>query len=260
MTAILRLAAVLAVLFSVSHSARAEGGVLVFGGNGRLGYEVVKLLLDASEDVTVFVRPTSDRSRLEGLDVSYAVGDMLNEKSVAAALRTVKPRVIIDTASARNTPGFFVTSQGYIATYAKEASVEQIIHHGSVGAGDNMEQFPHINFEPIRSRLLDKGEGEKVIMSSGLTYTIIRNAMVWPHGTPATDEVYLSEDHSTFTGVTRRDLANLTMDCLDNPTCANKVYHAVDESLPQERPSRRRGATGPGGRGAAPSPGGRGPS
>ena len=246
MAAIFRIIAVLATLFSVSHSALADGGVLVFGGNGRLGYEVVKLLLDADEEVTVFVRPTSDRSRLEGLDVSYAVGDMLDEKSVAAALITAKPRVIIDTASARDTPGFFVTSQGYIATYATAAGVRQVIHHGSVGAGDNMKQFPHINFEPIRSRLLDKGEGERVIMASGLTYTIIRNAMVWPHGTPATNEAYLSEDHTTFTGVTRRDLAILTMDCLDNPSCANKVYHAVDESLPQERPSRRRGATGSG--------------
>ena len=48
-----------------AESAADPGGVLVFGGSGRTGAFVVDELLNRGEAVTVFVRPTSDRSRLE---------------------------------------------------------------------------------------------------------------------------------------------------------------------------------------------------
>ena len=68
-----------AVMLAAATPAWAEG-VLVFGGTGLLGSEIVKQLANAGEtQITVFARPTSDRSRLDGIDVNYVVGDVLNE-------------------------------------------------------------------------------------------------------------------------------------------------------------------------------------
>jgi NADPH-dependent glutamate synthase beta subunit-like oxidoreductase len=49
--------------------------VLVFGGTGRTGVEVVRELRRQGAEVTVFVRPTSDRTPIESLGVKFAVGD-----------------------------------------------------------------------------------------------------------------------------------------------------------------------------------------
>ena len=78
----------------------ADGGVLVFGGSGQLGSEVVKDLVAAGEDVTVMVRPTSSRTRLEGLDVSYVIGDMLSDADMERILTETAYRAIIDTSRA----------------------------------------------------------------------------------------------------------------------------------------------------------------
>ncbi|MEO8225735.1 MAG: NAD(P)H-binding protein, partial [Gammaproteobacteria bacterium] len=61
--------------------------ILVLGGTGNLGAEIVRRLVDQGDRVTVFTRPGSDRARLEGLRVSYVEGDLLNEADVAAAFK-----------------------------------------------------------------------------------------------------------------------------------------------------------------------------
>ena len=60
--------------------------ILVFGGTGRLGSDVVKVLVEEGHDVTVFARETSDRYRLNAVDVEYQIGDVLDAVSVDAAL------------------------------------------------------------------------------------------------------------------------------------------------------------------------------
>jgi hypothetical protein len=103
--------------------------------------------------------------------------------------------------------------------------------HGSVGAGDNMEKFPHVGFERMREVMIAKGEAEALLKASGLGYTIIRNGMVRPDGTPATGTARLTEDDSLLGTSTRLDLAALTLQCLDNKECMNKTFHAVDGSF-----------------------------
>lgn len=68
MTSIWRVPAAIVLTVLISLPAMADG-VLVFGGTGRLGSEVVKELLKVDEKVIVFARPTSDRDRLQGLEI-----------------------------------------------------------------------------------------------------------------------------------------------------------------------------------------------
>ncbi len=216
-------------------SAAKPGGVLVFGGTGQLGARIVKLLLDADEPVTVFVRPASNRSRLEGLDLAYAVGDMLNEPDVAAAFEGGNYRAVINAVRAPITdmPFYDITS-GHVAKHAKAQGVKQIIHHGAVGAGENMALHPDVPWERVpglKRRMEDHATAERNFLRSGIPTTIIRNSRVWPDETPASGNAQLTEDQSVLTPITRADLAAMTMQCLDNPECFNKIYHARDDTL-----------------------------
>lgn len=60
--------------------------VLVTGATGFLGSHVARRLSERGDDVRVLVRTTSDRSRLDGIDLEYAEGDVTDADSVDAAV------------------------------------------------------------------------------------------------------------------------------------------------------------------------------
>lgn len=224
--------AVVTVLFS---GAALADGVLVFGGTGRLGSETVKQLIGADEKVTVFARPTSDRSRLEHLDVTFVVGDILNEGDVVAAFQQVKPRIVVDASALYEARHEEAVSN--IVTGSKAVNVEQIIHHGSVGAGDNMKMFPDIDFTNLEAVLLDKGRAEAKLIGSGLTYTIIRNGLIENDDDLSTGRARMTVDRDALGRITRRDLAAIAMNCFAAPKCFNQIFHALDDNLPVGLPT-----------------------
>ena len=204
--------------------------VLVFGGTGRLGAPIVAGVAEAGYPVTVFARASSDRQRLSGLSVDYVIGDLLDGESVREALSGREFAYVID-ASARGASAepFYADAMRNILAGLEAGSVQQFILHGSVGAGDNARQFPDIDFSRMQAVMTAKGEAEQLLIDSGIPYTIIRNAIVRRDGTPATGTATLTLDQGTFDAVTRLDLAALTLECLGNPDCLNRVFHAVDE-------------------------------
>ena len=206
--------------------------VLVFGGTGRLGASIVRLLVGAGYPVTVFARPTSDRGRLAGLDVRYLIGDLTDTDSVVEAVNGKLYRFVID-ASARDASGdwFYDSAMRNILAAVAASRVQQFILHGSVGAGDSMKQFPNLGFERMRDVMIAKGEAEALLKASGIPYTIIRSGRVRPDGTPATCTARLSGDDKVLGTTTRPDLAAVTLLCLDNQECVNKIFHAVDDSF-----------------------------
>lgn len=205
---------------------------LVFGGTGRLGAPIVELLIEAGYPVTVFARPTSTRERLADLDVDYITGDLLDGDSVTAAVNEQPFRFVIDASGKGRSPErFYDTAMRNILAAIADSDVHQFIVHGSVGAGDNVKNFPDIPFGRMMDTLQAKGEAEDMLKASGITYTIIRNGRVMKAGTPATGTGELTEDDTVMANITRLDLANLTLQCLDNPDCFNKTFHARDPSL-----------------------------
>lgn len=58
---------------------------LVTGANGLIGSQLVRTLLDAGHSVRALVRPASDRRSLEGLDLAFALGDILDPASLKTA-------------------------------------------------------------------------------------------------------------------------------------------------------------------------------
>ncbi len=213
-----------------------DGGVLLFGGTGRLGVPIAQLLVAAGEDVTVFVRKESSTEGLKGLKVHYVIGDLLDEKSIAAAFRKKHYRVVIDASAQRGAgdqvEDYYASVARAQLKYAKETGVKQFILHGAIGAGDNLQQVPQLRNLPGTSRLADKGKAEQIIIDSGVPYTIIRNGLIPKDPQPLpTQRAFLTTDLTTMGEVTRGDLAILTLDAMDNPARFNKIYHAIDPSL-----------------------------
>ena len=237
-----------------------RNGVLVFGGTGKLGVEVVKALVAAGEDVTVFTRAGSDRSALDGLKLDYAIGDLLDEKSIAATFDAKAYRALVDASANRastgkgggpdrDSNGFYTAIMTPMIKHAKRTGVKQFILHGSVLAGDNIKLFPQFAFLKGSGTLIDKGQAEIILIESGVPYTIIRHGRV-PNDPqpPPTGNAYLTTDQAVFGDVTRGDLAMLTLDVLGNPMRTNRIFHAFDPTFKMERPLPT-GPIGPGTKG-----------
>jgi uncharacterized protein YbjT (DUF2867 family) len=66
---------------------------------------------------------------------------------------------------------------------------------------------------------------------SGVPYTIVRNARLYPASQPATGNAVLTKDDSVISPITRADLARLPESCIGDPRCAKKTYPVSDPSL-----------------------------
>lgn len=233
---VLLLAAAAALISGCATSgAASRDPVLVLGATGQLGAEIVRRLAARGTPVTALVRANSDRKRLEGLDVRYVTGDVTNAADMEAAFKGQRYSAVIVALRVMNSDiHFYEKALQPLSRLAKGAGVRQIIHHGAVGAGKNLDRIDHRGWERIPGifdRLRDQGAGEDLVRASGVPYTIIRNARIYPLDTPSTGKARLTEDDTVLTPMTRADLANFTLDCLGNKACYNKTYHVRDDSL-----------------------------
>ena len=209
----------------------ADGGVLVLGGTGQLGSEIVKDLVEAGDDVTVMARPTSNRERLTGLDVTYVIGNALSEADMERIFAETSYRAVIDSSgqSRGGDQTYYEKSQKVISKWAKAGKVGQIILHGATGAGDSAKMFFTENIPEFqRVSITSKSVAENILKDSGVPYTIIRHMTLLPLETKESGKAYLTKDTTAVGAVTRDGLARLTIECLDNADCLNTTFHAVD--------------------------------
>lgn len=224
------LSVLFATVFLALSAPVAHATVLVFGGTGRLGAEVVHDLIAAGEDVVVFVRTTSDRSRLDGLDVDYVVGDLMDKASVANAFAGRDIDAVINTVALR--PGEtspYIVGEQNIDAATKGKGLAHMILFSATGAGDSKSTIPPQFYEPFKKTYEDRTVSEQIIKDSGTPYTFIRLGTV--HDKEATGSAYLIEE-PVLGPVTRGDAAELAVDCLRASRCVNKTFHATDDSLP----------------------------
>ncbi|CAG0941504.1 NAD(P)H azoreductase [Gammaproteobacteria bacterium] len=216
-------------------AAEAPRDVMVFGGTGQLGAEIVRRLVARGDHVTVFTRPGSDRRRLDGQAVRFVEGDLMNPGEIDAAFRGRRVDAVITAVRVEDGDmHFYGKLMPPLTAAAKAAGVRQFIHSSAVGAGANIGKFASAGWERVPGlldRLQDQGVGEDVLRQSGLPFTIIRNTRLWPDGTPPTGKAELTEDDGWIGPMTRADLAALTVSCLGQAACLGKTYHVRDTSL-----------------------------
>jgi len=225
-------------------AAAAKEHVLILGGAGKSGSAVAKQLVAKGHDVTIFVRATTDRSRLKGVNVNYVVGDAMNPDDVAAALKDKTFSVIFDTIQIH--PGgkdvniVLTPENSYSRIYenflpwAKRMGVKQFLNLGS-GCGDREAKDCPLS-PPLFRAAVDMTNVEHLLRNSGVPYTIIRIGALIPSNPFHPDaDLYsgksvLSTDLAKFGAALRADLDEQIVGCIGNQQCIGKIF-VIDDPL-----------------------------
>jgi uncharacterized protein YbjT (DUF2867 family) len=202
--------------------------ILVAGATGQLGSEIVKRLLDRGQKVRALVRQTSDPERVAALEKAGAEivhGDLKERPTLDEACRGA--RIVISTvsmiATGREDDSFAATDS---------AGTRQLVDAARAGGA---EQFIFVSVDT--SRIPDsplttaKREVEEHLKRSGLGYTILHPSafmeiwlgpMLFADPAAATAKVYGDGTHR-IRYVATADVAELAVQCVDNPGARNAV-------------------------------------
>jgi uncharacterized protein YbjT (DUF2867 family) len=210
--------------------ADAGHNVIVFGATGKLGTEIVRDLREHGDQVTAFVRASSDRSQLEPLGVNFVVGDVLDAASVQAAFQAGNFDAAIATIAGLSEAELDRQGNINVADAAAANRVQRVILISTVGAGDSRDAAPLISRLALSKILPQKTAAEEHFRASGLSYTIIRPGGL-PPGVVPTGRGLLSEDPATMGFIKRPDLARLVLGVLYDDRTIGKTLAAVDPGL-----------------------------
>jgi len=114
--------------------------VLVTGGSGHLGANLVRRLLDEGQAVRVLVRGDSDNRALDGLDVERAWGDLRDARATREAVRGCRrvyhcaAKVSSGAGQPREIHDCNVLGTRHLLRAALDAGVDRIVVTGSVSA------------------------------------------------------------------------------------------------------------------------------
>jgi hypothetical protein len=218
-----------------ARSATQDDGVLILGGTGHSGSYVARRLVERGEKVTVLVRPTSDRSRLAGLPVSYVVGDAMDPASARAAMEGKRFGVVFETLQFAPGDGrSWAKVYENFVPWAKRTGVGQFIALGG-GCGDREAKDCPLS-PPLYGLTVDMTRAEHILRDSGVPYTIIRIGALLPNPRQpkfdwSTGRSYLTTDLSKFGGVMRVDLNEQILGCMRASRCLDKIFVIDDPTL-----------------------------
>ena len=114
--------------------------VLITGGTGFIGNHVTRLCLERGEQVRVMVMPGEDRSPLDGMDVEFVEGNLLDPASLVKAVAGVDKLYHLAALFAVWTKDpdlhFKINVEGAQAMMkaAQAAGVEKIVYTSSIAA------------------------------------------------------------------------------------------------------------------------------
>ncbi len=191
----------------------APARVLVTGATGFLGSHVARRFAERGDDVRVLVRTTSDRSRLDGLEVEEVIGDVTDQASVERAVADMDlvvhcaamvefgprdptfmasvnvggTRHVLDAAAARSTPTVYVSSLAALgATPPDEPPQDESWWNPGPPAAAYEE---HKRLAHLHAReLVAQGAPLRIVMPGGIygigdqstMFDLIRSYALWP--------------------------------------------------------------------------------
>ena len=234
--------ALLCMTWSLPLAAAADD-VLIFAGTDNTGSRLTKHLVDRGFAVSVFVRPTSDRARLDGSAVTFVVGDVTDSSSVDAAFERVRPAIVIAVMQTRRAqPSPHGDPEVALVRWAERVGSKQFIYLSSVGAGPDTPaqraRYPDVNYDLFADGLALKDQVERALLASTVAHTIIRSGSILAEAgrepVPGTGRAYFTEDQEVMGPITYDDLARLMSRCVGLRACFDKTYHATDDTLGPE--------------------------
>jgi uncharacterized protein YbjT (DUF2867 family) len=120
--------------------------VLVVGGTGMLGQQVVERLIASGKRVRALVRPTSQTDALRSAGVELAVGDLMQRDSLGPALEEVDAVITTAAGYTGHTPGDTIETDyagnANLADAAADAGVRRFVFT-SILTCEQTPQVPH---------------------------------------------------------------------------------------------------------------------
>lgn len=222
----------IALLIGVVPAASAlavDGPVLVFGGTSGTGLGAVQNLRAMDVPVTVFVRPTSNLSGLEGLGVKTVVGNALNADDVDQAFKSDDFKIVISSLGGRRgerRPD--LVGNLNITAAAKANEVSRVIQVSSMGVGSTREP-PGEGANFMAEVLYIKTLAEDDLIYSGLDYTIVRPGGLRRGEATGTG---IFEDYEHRGSIDRQELGRMIVTILDDQSTHRQILYAWDPALP----------------------------
>ena len=142
--------------------------ILVTGGTGRFGHQLVRVLRSVGQETRCLVRKGSEYYWLNDTGCSYFFGDLRDPRSLSRALRDVEYLIAAAGVRVERTDNHHgnVTRDGNIALFdaAVHRGVKHVVFVSCQGAehGGDVPAFAH------------KKAAEDHLIQSGLSYTILR--------------------------------------------------------------------------------------
>jgi dihydroflavonol-4-reductase len=151
--------------------------VLVTGGTGFIGNHVVRLCLEQGDDVRVMVMPGEDRSPLNGMDVEFVEGNLLDPDSLFKAVNGVEKLYHLAALFAIWTKDpdlhYKINVEGaeYMMKAAMAANVEKIVYTSSIAAiGIDAEGKMATEETPFKSWAF----GSEYILSKFMSHHLVK--------------------------------------------------------------------------------------
>ena len=143
--------------------------VLVVGGTGHLGGQGVDALQQRGKQVRALVRPTSEASKLEAKGVEVVRGDMLDKRSLAAAMSGVD--AVVSTAAGytrrnKNATEIDTVGQANLAEAAADTDVRRFVLT-SILTCDLTPQVSHFWHKKLAEDALERYEVPFVALRPG---------------------------------------------------------------------------------------------
>lgn len=209
--------------------------VLVAGASGDTGREVLAVLGHTDCRVRAVTRSESTAGELERLADEVVVADLMNPRGAARAAADVDAVVtaVGSTPAQVHRASEFVDGTGnvHLVDAAAAAGAETFVMLSSLGVGgDRASWLSRVFGVAIGPVLAAKAEAEAAVRESGLTYTVLRPAVLagdWARG----DVQVASAGTGLWGVVSRRDVARLLVASLATPAAHDRTLEVARNPL-----------------------------
>ncbi|MBA4374742.1 MAG: hypothetical protein C0401_01025 [Anaerolinea sp.] len=205
--------------------------ILVTGGTGFIGRNLIKSLVESGKRVRILLKPSIESPNFpKGLPVEVAVSSLTDLRGVRAALKDVNQVFHLAGAERKGSRGNLnvvdVESTSTLMRAAQDTKIDRIYylsHHGAARAS----AYPVLKAKAI---------AENWIINSGIAYTIIRTGSVFGPGDqftiPLIKLIKLSpliflmpgKGHVLLQPLWIDDLINILSLVMEDPKAINRIY------------------------------------
>ena len=205
--------------------------IIVIGGTGTLGRQIVKQALDEGYQVKCLVRDFRRSAFLKDWGAELIYGDLSIPSTLPLALKGVK--VVIDSATVRSTSNYTAETvdwRGKVALLeaAKLVGINRIIYFSILNASKN----PSIPLMNLKLRM------EKALERSGINYTIFQcsgffQGLISQYALPVleSETIWLPGDSAPVAYLDTQDAAKIVVQTLNNSDYDNKKVSLIGEKF-----------------------------